>query len=476
MAGAGGGGGGGTGTPVNTALPSISGTPEPGSTLTATTGTWSGSPTGYSYQWYDEETPISGATGSTYTVTSSDIDHTIDVAATASNASGSGVPAGSNSTGVIVQACDMVASTASAILSDMQSSANAGKVICAAPGSYNISSINAKQPSMTTLEAEPGQAQPTLSGGIGVGGTNLRIEGFNLSDGFYTMGMNHLRIIGNYFHDCTACGSLLFINNSADVGDFVVAHNRMVNVKQKDAFQDAYGVYGCTGNPTNINVLYNTFQNMNQHPDETTCDGMNIIGNEIDHVYFDSSTPDQHVDCIEIWGGASNVDIADNRCEDTTGAKQEQGMLLSGDTRNGKLINNLIVNISDQCVDDTPNGTSSTSFSNWTVENNTIDDCGNTWGGGGVGGSYGFDMYGPNSTGNTFEYNVFSSWEINGSKNQFSSETNNDVQSGSLPGAPGTGDVTTAPKFVDQHNWQTTNLPANWGYHPARVGYQANMP
>ncbi len=467
-----GGGGGGTGTPANSALPSISGTPEPGDTLTATAGTWSGSPSGYSYQWYDEATPISGATGSTYTVVSSDVDHTIDVTVTASNASGSSSAAASTSTGVVVQACDMVVSSASAIVSDMQNTANSGKVICAAPGSYNIASISAKQASMTTLEAEPGQAQPTLSGGIGVGGTNLRIEGFALADGFYTMGMNHLRIVGNYFHDCTACGSLLFINNSADVGDFTVAHNRMINVKQNDAFQDGYGIYGCTGNPTNINVLYNTFQNMNQHPDETTCDGMNIVGNEIDHAYYDSSTPDQHVDCIEIWGGASNINIQDNRCEDTTGANQTQGMLLSGDTKNGKLINNLIVDINDQCVDDTPNGTSSTSFSSWTVENNTIDNCGNTWGGGGVGGTYGFDMNGPSSTGNVFEYNVFSSWETNGSSNQFSTDTNNDVKQG----APGSGDITTAPQYVDHHNWQTTNLPSNWGYHPARVGYQANMP
>ena len=198
---------------------------------------------------------------------------------------------------------------------------------------------------------------------------------------------------------------------------------------------------------------------MNQHPDETTCDGMNIIGNEIDHAYYDSSTPDQHVDCIEIWGGASNVNIEDNRCEDTTGANQTQGMLLSGDAKNGKLINNLVVDINDQCVDDTPNGTSSTSFNNWTVENNTIDNCGNTWGGGGVGGSYGFDMNGPSSSGNVFEYNIFSSWETNGSKSQFSTDTNNDVKQG----APGSGDVTTVPQYVDHHNWQTTNLPSNWG-------------
>src|SRR5205823_4796986 len=37
--------------PKNTALPTISGTPQVGVPLSASTGTWSGSPTKYSYQW-----------------------------------------------------------------------------------------------------------------------------------------------------------------------------------------------------------------------------------------------------------------------------------------------------------------------------------------------------------------------------------------------------------------------------------------
>jgi len=47
-------GGGGGGAPVNSVLPVISGTAQTGSTLTASTGTWTNSPTGYTYQWQSD--------------------------------------------------------------------------------------------------------------------------------------------------------------------------------------------------------------------------------------------------------------------------------------------------------------------------------------------------------------------------------------------------------------------------------------
>jgi hypothetical protein len=80
--------------PANTALPTISGTPEQGKTLTASTGSWSNDPTSYAYQWQDCATAsscsnISGATSSTYTLQSTDVSKTIDVVVTATNAGGS---------------------------------------------------------------------------------------------------------------------------------------------------------------------------------------------------------------------------------------------------------------------------------------------------------------------------------------------------------------------------------------------------
>ncbi len=62
------------GAPYNTALPAITGTIKIGSTLTVTTGTWSNTPTAYSYQWQKSSDGISwvnlsGEIASTYSPT-----------------------------------------------------------------------------------------------------------------------------------------------------------------------------------------------------------------------------------------------------------------------------------------------------------------------------------------------------------------------------------------------------------------------
>jgi hypothetical protein len=90
--------------PINTSAPTISGTPQQGQTLTASTGSWADSPTSYAYQWQDCGallcTDISNATSSTYTLQGSDVGSTIDVIVTASNAAGS-FPAASSRTATV---------------------------------------------------------------------------------------------------------------------------------------------------------------------------------------------------------------------------------------------------------------------------------------------------------------------------------------------------------------------------------------
>lgn len=93
--------------PVNSAVPTITGTPEEGKTLTDVHGTWSNSPSGFSYQWQRCNSEgvfienIAGATAQTYVLKPADVGFTIRVRETASNAGGSGEGATSAATAVI---------------------------------------------------------------------------------------------------------------------------------------------------------------------------------------------------------------------------------------------------------------------------------------------------------------------------------------------------------------------------------------
>jgi hypothetical protein len=78
--------------PVNSSPPTITGTAQEGNVLTLAQGTWTNSPTTITDQWEDCTgatcTPIAGQTGATYTVTASDVGHTIEVLETATNTGG----------------------------------------------------------------------------------------------------------------------------------------------------------------------------------------------------------------------------------------------------------------------------------------------------------------------------------------------------------------------------------------------------
>jgi hypothetical protein len=80
----------------NATAPSALGTPQVGQTLTTDDGTWTNSPTDFSYQWYSCDTdgsadscePIPSANDATYTVTSDDIGHSVVAAVSATNDGG----------------------------------------------------------------------------------------------------------------------------------------------------------------------------------------------------------------------------------------------------------------------------------------------------------------------------------------------------------------------------------------------------
>jgi hypothetical protein len=93
--------------PINTVQPALSNTsPQVGTEISTTNGTWINDPTSFTYQWKDCDTgltpgiikpakgpichSIAGATNQTYTITSSDVGSLVTVLITASNTGGNG--------------------------------------------------------------------------------------------------------------------------------------------------------------------------------------------------------------------------------------------------------------------------------------------------------------------------------------------------------------------------------------------------
>jgi hypothetical protein len=107
--------------PTNTTAPLITGIARTGATLTATTGSWTSSPspsTTYTYQWKRANTSggsytdITSAVNSTYVLTDADIGKYIKVAVVATNTAATSTAALSASTSVVVDLADSVVPTA----------------------------------------------------------------------------------------------------------------------------------------------------------------------------------------------------------------------------------------------------------------------------------------------------------------------------------------------------------------------------
>jgi peptidoglycan/xylan/chitin deacetylase (PgdA/CDA1 family) len=124
--------------PVNTALPTITGTAQEGQTLTGSTGSWSGSPTSYAYQWRRCKTSsacadISGATAPTYTAVAADVGSTLRLVVTATNTAGS-TAATSNPTATVAGAVAAPKNTALPAISGI---AQQGQTLTGSTGSWS---------------------------------------------------------------------------------------------------------------------------------------------------------------------------------------------------------------------------------------------------------------------------------------------------------------------------------------------------
>jgi hypothetical protein len=126
-------------TARNTSAPVVTGTAVVNQTLTTSVGSWAGGTTPYSYQWQRCSSTgtgcvdISGATATTYKLTSADGGHVVRSTVRATNVNGLSQPAASTTTALVI---DVPASTTAPHISGR---ARVGKKLSGSKGSWTYS-------------------------------------------------------------------------------------------------------------------------------------------------------------------------------------------------------------------------------------------------------------------------------------------------------------------------------------------------
>ncbi len=128
--------------PVNTSVPAVGGTTKQGDALTTTIGSWSNSPTSYSYQWQDCNSSggacvnISGATSLSYTLQASDVGDTVRSVVQAVNSYGN-ESAQSAVTGTVQPSGGASGPPAKTSAPTVSGTDTQGNTLSAAPGSWS---------------------------------------------------------------------------------------------------------------------------------------------------------------------------------------------------------------------------------------------------------------------------------------------------------------------------------------------------
>ena len=119
------------GSPVVSTYPTISGNSVVGSVLTISNGSWTNSPTAYTYQWKKNGTDISGANTTSYILVSGDVGAVINCAVTATNSAGNTTAISSNSITVIAAVANAPTMTSAPVITG---STNVGSVLTTSDG------------------------------------------------------------------------------------------------------------------------------------------------------------------------------------------------------------------------------------------------------------------------------------------------------------------------------------------------------
>jgi hypothetical protein len=327
--------------PANTGLPTIIGDPQAGQTLSTSSGSWTNSPTGFTYAWQDCNssgagcTAISGATASSYALGANDVGHTIESVVTASNAGGSG-SASSAATAVVVAqatssgACDRSATTST--FASQVSAATAGQTVCLASGNYGTWSGTNKA---ITVMAASG-ASPTMQISFGSGDSAFTLDGMSSMGGTVSAGASNITIQNSTFSD--------ELDIEGSVSHVVVNHNDFT-----------YAVQSTTSGP-NAKIFLDT--SGSSPGAAVTIENNNIQNGDLDGVHFGGGSGDlvlsnrfqnlcdrgvNHTDNIQFEGG-SQVRIAGNYVYEAQNCPTQGITSYDGDT-NGVIIEDNVVDV-----------------------------------------------------------------------------------------------------------------------------------
>lgn len=108
------------------AAPAISGPPAQGREITVSAGEWIPAPDSYTYQWYRNGAPISGATGDRYTLAAADVDQGVTARVTVAKAGYLSVSAAASNSVTVLPAVDLIDG---AITSDMFTGGDTGDIV-----------------------------------------------------------------------------------------------------------------------------------------------------------------------------------------------------------------------------------------------------------------------------------------------------------------------------------------------------------
>lgn len=368
---------------------SLSGPPVVGQVLHSSTGTWTNSPTSFSYIWADCDTSgstcsnIPGATQSAYTVASSDVGHTIVVVVTATNAGGSASQS-SAPTGVVQRqssGCTVTDSTLAQVVTDSSSQPN-GATICIAPGSYGQLNLVAARSGYVTI----------------AGNRNVTLSGLDVSSAAGFLHLDGLTITANSEFGTSA-------------NDGTAPHDIQVTNTVSQGFQvEAGAVNYLFDHDTSQGGPYGFLLNGSRHPVDGGCcstanypliqnvtisnsligpvgstgadafqvkgfDNVTISHNEINDIYQNGN----HNDGIQTVHGGSNLTITHNWFH---GGNVELFMLKDGDITGTNTITDNLVDNSGPSTNPPCGGCSTSVFGqyyspqNATISNNTIIDIG----------------------------------------------------------------------------------------------------